>query len=306
MKTAASPVVRQFGTCAAIALLAAMPAIAAAGSPINKRTAADPAGTVEISNTAGSVVVTGWDRNEVEIKGELGDGTEKLEFTKNEQAKLTRIKVILPNRSYGVDDTDLVVKVPAGSTLSVNAVSADIVVRGVGGTQRLQTVSGDVRTEASGEDIECRTVSGDVSIVGSGRKGLVSITTVSGDATATQIAGEINGHTVSGTFSFGAGETSRSRLRSTSGDISFAGQLAPDARIDFENISGDVKLDLKGPVAADFDVSTLNGEIRNCFGPKPSRTDEYAPGRELRFAEGTGSGRVRVKTLNGDIGLCRK
>jgi DUF4097 and DUF4098 domain-containing protein YvlB len=306
MKTDASPVVRQFGTCAAIALLAAMPAIAAAGSPINKRTAADAKGTVEISNTAGSVVITGWDRNEVEIKGELGDGTEQLEFTKNEQAKLTRIKVILPNRSYGVDDTDLVVKVPAGSTLSVNTVSADVVVRGVGGAQRLQTVSGDVRTEASGEDIECRTVSGDVNIAGSGRKGLVSITTVSGDATATQIAGEINGHTVSGAFNFGAGETSRSRLRSTSGDVSFAGRLAADARIDFETISGDVKLDLAGPVATEFDISTFNGEIRNCFGPKPVRTDEYAPGRELRFAEGTGTGRVRVKTLNGDIGLCRK
>jgi DUF4097 and DUF4098 domain-containing protein YvlB len=289
-----------------VALLAALalPFAAMAGSPINKRTAADPDGTVEISNTAGTVVVTGWDRNEVEVTGDLGKGTERLDFTKGD--KVTRIKVVLPSRSYNVDDTDLIVKVPTGSTLSINTVSADIAAQTVSGTQRLQSVSGDVRTEASGEDIECRTVSGDVHITGSDKKGLVSITTVSGNATATRIAGEVNGSTVSGDFTLGAGETTRSRLRSTSGDLSVTGQLASDARVDIESISGDVRLDLTGPVGAEFEVSSFNGEIRNCFGPKPVRTDEYAPGREWRYKVGSGSARVRIKTLNGDIGICKK
>ena len=287
----------------ALALLAAWPGMAAAGTPINKRTSADPNGTVEVSNVAGSVTVTGWNRNEVEVTGELGDGTETLEFTKSE--KLTRVKVVVPKRSYNVDDSDLIVKVPAGSVLSVNTVSADIVVKGVRGVQRLQAVSGDVRTEASGEDVECRTVSGDVTISGSGQKGLVSITTVSGDATATRVAGEVNANTVSGSFNLGAGEITRSRLRSTSGDLTLTGQLGPDARLDAESISGDVRLDFAGAVAGQFDLSTFNGEIRNCFGPKAQRTDEYAPGRELRFQEGSSAARVRVKTLNGDIGVCR-
>ena len=282
----------------------ALPFAAMADSPINKRTTADPTGTVEISNTAGTVVVTGWDRNEVEITGDLGEGTERLDFTKGD--KVTRIKVVLPHMSHNVDDTDLIVKVPTGSTLSINTVSADISAQGVRGTQRLQSVSGDVRTEASGEDIECRTVSGDVHITGSGKKGLVSITTVSGDATATRVAGEVNGSTVSGDFTLAAGETSRSRLRSTSGDLSVTGQLSPDARVDIESISGDVRLDLAGPLGAEFEVSSFNGEIRNCFGPKSVRTDEYAPGREWRYKEGSGAARVRIKTLNGDVGICRK
>ena len=74
--------------------------------------------------SAGSVTVTGWDRNEVEITGELGDGTERLDFTK--ATRLTRIKVVLPERSYNVDDTDLIIKVPVGSVLSINTVSADV------------------------------------------------------------------------------------------------------------------------------------------------------------------------------------
>jgi DUF4097 and DUF4098 domain-containing protein YvlB len=196
--------------------------------------------------------------------------------------------------------------VPAASVLAVNAVSADVTVHGVRGLQRLQSVSGDVRTDASGDDIECRTVSGDVKIGGSGRKGLVSITTVSGDVTATRVAGEVNGNTVSGQFNLQAGELIRSRLRSTSGDLVLTAQLLPDARIDAESISGDVMLDLVGSTPGQFDVSSFNGEIRNCFGPKAARTSEYAPGRELRFQEPAGTARVRVKTLNGDISLCRK
>ena len=280
----------------AIALLAAtLPLAAFAGTPINKLTAADPTGTV---------TVTGWDRNEVEVTGELGKGTERLDFTKAN--KITRIKVVLTNRSYNVEDTDLIVKVPAASLVSVNTVSADIGIQGVRGTQRLQSVSGEMRTESSGEDIECRTVSGDVNIAGSGRKGLVSITTVSGDATATRLAGEVNGSTVSGNLTLGVGETSRSRLRSTSGDLTLQGSLAADARLDIESISGDVRLDLVGKTGADFDVASFSGDIRNCFGPRPVRTDEYAPGKEWRHQEGDGSARVRIKTLSGDVSVCRK
>jgi len=278
--------------------------VALAGTPINQRAAADPAGQVEISNVSGSVVVTGWDRAEVEVTGELGEGVERLEFSRS--GKLTRVKVILPSRSSRVESTDLVVKVPVASSIAVNTVSADLTVRGLRGSQRLQSVSGDVETEAAAEDVECKTVSGNVRVNGSGQRGLLTVTTVSGDASVTRVAGEVNGNTVSGNFTVSLGEASRSRLRSTSGDLGVRGRLATDARMDFESISGDVRLDLEGPVSAEFDVSSFNGDIRNCFGPKPVRTSEYAPGSELRFREGQGGARVRIKTLNGDISVCNK
>jgi len=290
-------------TWAALALLAAG-AAAWAGSPINERKPADPTGHVEISNTAGSVVVTGWPRNEVEVTGTLGDGVERLEFAQS--GKLTRVKVILPSRSSRVESTSLILKVPAASSLFVNTVSADVRSQGVRGSQRLQSVSGDIQTEAAAEDVECKTVSGNVVVNGTGQSSLLTVTTVSGDATLAGVAGEVNGNTVSGNFAISAGDTSRSRLRSTSGDLGLKGKLGPDARIDFESISGDVRLDLLGPVGAEFEVSSFNGEIRNCFGPKPVRTSEYAPGTELRFKEGQGTARVRIKTLNGDISICRK
>jgi DUF4097 and DUF4098 domain-containing protein YvlB len=277
---------------------------ALAGSPISERAAAEPNGQVQVSNTAGSVTVSAWDRAEVEVTGELGEGVERLEFTSTKG--LTRIAVILPKRNSRAEDTDLVVKVPVGSRLAVNTVSADLAVRGLRGSQRLQSVSGNIETESAAEDVECKTVSGDVRVQGAGQRGLLTVTTVSGDATVNRVAGEVNGNTVSGNLAVAMGEVVRSRLRSTSGDVEVRGRLAPDARLDFESISGNVSLDLDGPVNAEFDLSSFNGDIRSCFGPKAVRTDEYAPGSELRFREGTGSARVRIKTLSGDIGLCNK
>lgn len=271
---------------------------------INKRAQADPSGQVEVSNTSGTVVVSGWDRNEVMVTGELGDDSERLEFESS--GKLTRIKVVLPKKTHHGDDSDLYIKIPSGSSLSVNTVSADIEVSGVRGAQRLQAVSADITTEAQAEDVECKTVSGDIIVAGQNKPSLITITTVSGDAEVHNVAGEVNGNTVSGNFSFGLGETIRSRLRSTSGDLAIKGKLASEARLDVESISGDVRLDLVGKPNGTFDVSSFNGEIRNCFGPKPLRTDEYAPGRELRFREGTGNARIRIKTLNGDISVCSK
>ena len=287
----------------AVLALAAAPA-ALAGTPIKERAPAAADGRVEVSNTSGSVVVTAWPRNEVEVTGTLGSGSERLEFSS--AGGTTRVKVVLPTVSGHVDSTDLVIKVPAGSSLAVNTVSADIRAQGVRGAQRLQSVSGDLKTEVAAEDVECKTVSGNVTVTGSGQPALLTITTVSGDASVTRVAGEVNGNTVSGNFTIAMGDASRSRLRSTSGDLGLKGRLAGEARLDFESISGDVRLDLAAPVSAEFDVSSFSGDIRNCFGPKPVHTSEYAPGSEWRHREGQGTARVRIKTLNGDIQVCNK
>jgi DUF4097 and DUF4098 domain-containing protein YvlB len=285
-------------------VLLVAPALVLAGTPINDRRAADPSGQVEISNTSGSVTVSGWNRNEVEVTGDLGKGSERLEF--DGSGKVTQVRVILPSNARHIEETRLVIRVPAGSSLAINTVSADVRVSGVMGSQRLQTVSADIHTQATGEDVECKTVSGDVNVGGSGKPGLLTLTTVSGDATVSNVSGEVNANTVSGNLRLTLGQVDRSRLRSTSGDLSMSGKLGGEARVDAESISGDVRVDLDGPVQAEFDISSFNGEIRNCFGPKPTRTSEYAPGRELRFREGSGAGRVRIKTLNGDIDVCHR
>ncbi|NIV17484.1 MAG: hypothetical protein GWN47_03550, partial [Woeseiaceae bacterium] len=78
-----------------------------------------------------------------------------------------------------------------------------------------------------------------------------------------------------------------------------------DGRLDVETVNGDVDIEFAGDVSARFDIETFNGDIRNCFGPEAERVSKYAPGYELKFTEGGGSGRVTIETLNGDLRLCK-
>jgi len=270
---------------------------------IERRAPADPEGEVTILNVSGELIVTGWDRAEVEVTGKLGRGVERLEF--GSEGKRTIIRVEPSNRRDSKGSADLEIRVPAGSSLSTNTVSADQRIRNVRGLQRLQSVSGDVSTEAWTEEVEIRTVSGDVELDADGQSTLVNVTTVSGDAQLSNVAGEITINTVTGDFEVEAGRITRGRMRTTNGDLDLSATLAPEGRLDIETINGDLVIDFAGPVSAEFDIETFNGDIENCFGPEPVRTSKFAPGRELRFREGDGTGRVRIKSLNGGISFCK-
>jgi len=285
-------------------------AILAAGSvnaeTVERRGEANPKGTVEISNIAGEVRVTAWDRAEVFAKADLGRGVEKLEFER--RGDLTLIKVIYPSRGNS-GGTILDVQVPRDSAIKTTTVSADQTIQGVRGSQRLNTVSGDIKSQVLSDEFYAKSVSGQITITGAdGASGAsrVRVQTVSGDIEAAQLRDDIELQTVSGSIVASTSDISRASIKTTNGEAKLTASLNRDARIEAESINGELTLELLGKVDASFDIETFNGSIDNCFGQKAVRVSEYGPGKELRFKEGGGSAQVRIKTLNGGIDLCRK
>lgn len=288
-------------TVAAALLLAQ----SARAEEIDKSAQADPRGEVVISNVSGEVEVTGWDRNEVHVNADLSDGVERLDF-KTSGARTT-IEVVLPKgRSYQ-GSTDLVVHVPRNSALAITTVSADQTVKDVRGVQRLQAVSGMIQTELWNEDLELKSVSGDVNVRGHNGKGVLRANTVSGGLRLEDVGPEMELGSVTGDMQVRVAELSRARIKTTNGNLELrAAKLTDDVRIDAEAINGDLRFRFRGQLDAEFDIETFNGEIDNCFGPKPSRSREYGPGNELRFKEGNGDGRIRIKALNGTVEVCNR
>lgn len=283
-------------------LVALLIAQSAASESIERTIDASPRGEVEIVNVSGEVRVIGWDRAQVQLRAELDPDVEEVEFERN--GELTRIRVKLPNDGNG-GSGDLLVHVPRASALSVKTVSASQTIEGVRGEQRLQSVSGSIETQVFAEDFQAKTVSGEIVATGDGATS-ARVSSVSGSIELKNLGGELELSTVNGAMHVLGAEIERARIKTTNGETRFEGTLRPGARFDAESINGAVDVQLRGALDAEFDIETFNGAIRNCFGPRPRRTNEYAPGSALRFKEGKGSARVRLKTLNGGIELCKK
>jgi len=259
---------------------------------------------VRVMNIAGDVSIEAWSRNQVEIRADLGKDVEELIFEVNGED--VRIEVRVPQDHGRNISADLLITVPENSSLEVTTVSADITVTDVRGRQRIETVSGDIDTEAYESDLDAESVSGDIDVQGDDGRIRTRVETVSGDIEIENLNGEIETSAVSGDIVLYHSKFESVESQTVTGDIVFHSGLYGDSRMDVETVNGDVDIRFSGKVSARFDIETFNGRIRNCFGPKAERTSEYAPGRELRFKEGDGDGRVVIRTLNGGVRLCRE
>lgn len=259
---------------------------------------------VYIFNTAGEVQVQGWSRNEVEVAADLGSGVKELIFEVDDEDVTIEVKGSKKNSQKIA--SDLMIQVPEGSSVRINTVSADIEIEEVQGRQNLNTVSGDIETTVYESDVELETVSGDIDAEGSGKQVRARVNTVSGDIEVQDLGGEIEAGAVNGDIDIYEGGYEAVKMQTVNGDIEYRAGLNDDGHMNVETVNGDIDVEFVGKVSARFNIETFNGDIENCFGPAPKRTSKYAPGRELKFTEGGGKGRVKIHTLNGSLTLCKE
>ena len=271
-----------------------------------REVAADAHGVVEVSNTNGTVDVTGWDRAAVSVKAELGADVDHVEVTTSGNHTMIRVVQRHPPASFnfGHGETHLRVQVPKDSELDVSAVSANATSAGVLGAQRLKTVSGDITAEIGPSDIEVKSVSGSLKLRGKGEPAKLHLSTVSGDLELKHAAGDLEATTVSGELTVEVDPAGSVRLRSTSGDIRFEGRLRRGADFDAQSVSGDLKVRASTEDGFAFEAASVTGDISDCFNVAAQRTGEYGPGMKMNGTRGAGSAHVRLKTMSGEIDLC--
>lgn len=282
-------------------------AATASAEDINERLDASADGKVEIYNTAGSVTVEGWSENAVEVTGTLGEEVDKFIFERKNDTVLVKVKPKKGKNSGGRSTSShITVRVPRQSSIEVATISAEIDVDGVEGEQDLQSVSGSVETRVFAAEIEVETVSGGIDVAGSGADIEADLATVSAGISVRDLSGMIDMESVNGKLEVGGGSFSDVAMETVNGRIDFNSSLREGGDLDIETVNGKVVVNFVGGLSADIDVNTFNGRINNCFGPKPERTSEYAPGWEVSFTEGSGEGSVDISTLNGGVTLCKE
>ena len=256
--------------------------------------------SVEVENISGSVVVVGWDRDEVKITGTLGHGTERLDI--DDSPGRVRIEVVLPRHARNVE-RDRPRDPHAGEGL---ARGQDRQRRRGGGGHRGRSLPGDrecgdIDLDARPAEADAQTVSGDIRLQVESNE--VRAEAVSGDIVITKASGAVDAETVSGDIVVEGGIFSRLDAQTVSGGITLTGDFSKGGTYRFESHSGSIELWLPQTVSADFEVSTYSGEIDSDFGGHPRRTGKYTPGEELDLTTGDGGASVRIDTFSGDVEL---
>lgn len=287
----------------ALAILLAVtaaPVVAAEEVDLKGEAAAD--GTVLIENIAGSIVVKGWDRDEITVTGTLGDDVERLDF---DTGRKSRIKVVYPRKSKNIrEGADLEIMVPAGSSLEIECISADIMITDVRGEIEASAISGEVKIEGECEELEAESISGDVEVIGGAPE--MQLGSISGSVKAQGGRAEVEAETVSGDIDLDFDVFENLSVGSVAGSATVRGALHEDASVDIELHSGNLILVLPADVSADFGIETFSGDIEDAWGNQAQKVSKYAPGKELEFSTGAGEARVRISTFSGNVTIRKK
>jgi DUF4097 and DUF4098 domain-containing protein YvlB len=267
-----------------------------AGS-LDTTVAFDARGTLTVTCPGGEVIVTGGDRNELRVHARTENGG--IRFTSNG----TRA-TLEPMSGRGCSDGRFEVAVPVGTRVSANSWSGSVTVRGVRGELEAHTQSGDIDVRDAGARLDVESLSGNVTIAGVA--GESSIHTVSGDVQLSGARGNVEIETVSGDLQLRDVAAHEIRTHTTSGDLTFDGQILDAGRYEFNTHSGGVRLALPANVGAQLSVSTFSGGIDSEF-PMTLRPGEHGIGaaqaKRLDFSLGQGTARIVAETFSGDITL---
>lgn len=282
-----------------LASLAASPALAQ--SSVNERHPLAAGGRVELDNIAGDIHVRGWDRNEVVLTGELGEG-QRLDVQNS--ANRVQLRVVYPQNSRSSGGARLELKVPRGSELSVQAVSADVDLADIDLARlQAQTVSGELKAQGKARESSLSTVSGSLQSQLATQR--LRANSVSGRIRAAGgPGGDVGVETVSGSINLDAGPLSRLRGETVSGGMDIAvGGLAPGGSIELQSVSGSIGLRLPTDISARLRVETFSGDIQSDAGEV--ERPRYGPGRSLDARLGGGNGDVTIDSHSGTVRVRR-
>lgn len=285
-----------------LSLLLLVAGVAAAEKNVDRTVPAGSAERVSIQNLAGSLEISGWNRDEVQVTGTLGDDVEGLDI--REQGGVIEIEVKIPKGEGKKDrklDAHLTIRVPASMRVSAETVSASITAGDLSGELALQSVSGAVRVTGQPTAVEAETVSGAIDL--SGLNTRIDAQTVSGEVNLAGVAGQVSVQSVSSKIVVAADDIEQGELQTVSGAIELSGDLAANARLEVQSHSGSVTLSLPAGVSAHFEVQTFSGSVDNSFGPPAEKPGGHGPGKNLSFSTGGGSAEVSIQTFSGSVKL---
>ena len=286
------------------------PAAAQRPPAVDVRHAFDARGSVRLYNMIGSVRVIGWERDSLVITGTLGAGSRFFGSAGVPAGASRGAKYgVELSATDGAQPTHLEVRAPAGSRIWIKTAGADVSVTGITGGVDVYTVGGTIRVaapKAAPRELNLETMDGSIQIDAS--PAWLRAKTASGAITMRGSGDDVVLSSVSGAISVAGGPRrfQRGRFESVTGDIRFSGALDRGGSFTFDSHSGGIELALSPGDGADFEISSIQGQITNQLTSRTASAGRELRGQELSFTTGTGGAHVTIRSFKGPVVLVAK
>ena len=207
-----------------------------------------PGKNLSVKISSGDVIVTSWDKAEVNVKIRGNENAlDKMEFKLEGNEEM--VEVIGEKKSsvsswFSNVRVEIEIKVPAEFNVNVNTSGGDIKYGGVSGNAELNTSGGDVWGEKFGKSLNISTSGGDISLIGG----------------ETKINAETSGGDIKVDYK---GENKGIGLSTSGGDIAI--KLPEDfkASIELSTSGGDVSCSLKLSNVEKLSDTKLIGDLND-------------------------------------------
>ena len=249
--------------------------------------------TAVIEIAAGSIRLVASDRDDTVVEVRPRDESRphdvkaaqqtRIDFSNGTLAVTSKRGFSFPRRGAVVVDIAL----PSGSRLEASAASANIGADGEFGDCKFASASGDLKLGSVVGNLKADTASGGITV--DVVKGAAVISTASGDATIGDVEGDMKFRAASGSLTV-RHLHGNVNAQTASGDVTVA--TAVNGGVSVQTGSGELVVGIAEGTAAQLDLRTGSGEVRNSLTPSdgPSSGDET-----LVVHARTGSGDVIVQ-----------
>jgi len=265
-------------------------------------------GTISVDNSNGSVEISGWDQNTVDISGTKYARTPELrdllKIEVDHSPNSIQIRTVRPSDRHGNMGARYVIKVPRRTQLDrIVSSNGSLHALDLEGPARLRTSNGAVRVENLAGSLDAQTSNGAIEV--QDVDGSANLRTSNGRVRADDVHGAVEAHTSNGGIhvSLEKPETGRAiKLETSNGGIDLTMAAVNQNDIHVSTSNGSITLHLPDGIGANLNATAANSSISTEFEVATQGAIEK---HHLEGKIGAGGPEIDLNTSNGGIRLLK-
>jgi putative adhesin len=267
-------------------------------------------GRITLDNFNGSVEITGWDQNTVDISGTKYAETQSLlnamQIEVSSSGNAVRVKTTRPDPHHGNMGAKYVIRVPRQTVLEdVASSNGSLRVDDIDGNAHLTTSNGSIHLGSIHGNVEAHSSNGSIEV--KDVKGNVNFSTSNGSVHAENFEGAFEASTSNGGIHAHLHDPASGqpiRLSTSNGDIDLQVDSLKQNDVIATTSNGPITVRMPASVGASLHASTnSNGSVRSDFDVL-IRAGELSKHR-MEGTIGGGGPKIELTTSNGDIRLLK-